>query len=272
MDERYNDWLARYSTFYKKRYSDKEKTKFIKALMADIVSIRKDVKVMEYDKDRYQGRSIYVGDIQKADTIICTYYDTPPSYFGSYVYFDTDNQKKKTTQCGLVGSILWFVFGLICTYFYIHHSTNGFSLFQWRTLLLVILYGLYFVILSRIAKGNWNRRSLIRNTSSIICMLKMMSEEKNVAYAFVDKGCFGYDGLKTLHKECRKNAKIYYLDSVGASDSIQTIQKEKVQYVFSGHQENNQWVLTKKELNSKAIHEENFNEVIKICKGKDIKC
>lgn len=271
MDEMYNDWLARYSYFYKKRYSDKEKKKFINALMADIMSMREDVQVLKYNTDRYQGHSIYVGDIKKADTIICTYYDTPPSSFGSYVYFDMENQKKKTTQCVLIGSILWFILGLICTC-YIHHSMSGFSLFQWKTLLLVILYGLYFVVLSRIAKGNWNGHTLIRNTSSILCMLKMMADKDNVAYAFVDKGCFGYDGLKTLRKECRKNAKIYYLDSVGSSDSIQTIQKEKVQYVFSGHQENNQWVLTKQELNTKTINEENFNEVIKICKGKEIKC
>ncbi len=64
--------------------------------MTDIAKIREDVRVIEYDQQKkYASRNVYVGNIMRADRVICTFYDTPPESIGSYQLFDRKDQAKK---------------------------------------------------------------------------------------------------------------------------------------------------------------------------------
>ena len=99
MNDIFNDRLARYSFMYRSRNSNKEKTRFLKALVTDISQVRKDISVIEYsNQKKFSARNVYVGNIEKADQIVCTYYDTPPAYLGDYVLFDRKKQQKQTTK------------------------------------------------------------------------------------------------------------------------------------------------------------------------------
>lgn len=287
MEEILNDRLARYSFMYPLRNSNKEKTRFLKALVTDISQVRKDISVIEYsNQKKYNTRNVYIGDIEKADKIVCTYYDTPPTYFGQYVLFDRKKQEIQTTKAALFASIIWLLIGVIGTLLYTKLISQTFVLFSVQTLCLVLIYGGYFVILSRLSKGMWNRNNLIRNTSSVLCLLQMLTENKNqkkVAYAFIDDGCYGEQGLDFLMKSVKKNAKIYYLDSIGADATLNVMgeqfkkdivepkkiryisPKDKINYLFCADMnQNKEFYLGKSKLKQKTLNYDNFNNAIEL--------
>src|SRR5699024_8160586 len=136
--------------------------------------------------------NVYVGDIEHADKIICTYYDTPPISIKNYPLFDTKLQKKQILSAIIPMTTLWIFFGGIFTFILYHNLINKFSLVSIQTLGTIILYFLYFKILSSISKGAINRKTLIRNTSSLLCILDILNKyrlNKKIAFAFVDGGC-----------------------------------------------------------------------------------
>jgi len=287
MDNIFNDRLARYSFMYRSRNSNKEKTRFLKALVTDISQVRKDISVIEYiNQKKYSARNVYVGDIEKADQIICTYYDTPPAYFGNYVLFDRKKQEKETTKAALCTSIIWILLGIIGTLLYMKFVSAPFVLFSLQTLALGLIYGGYFIILSKLSRGMWNRKNLIRNTSSVLCLLQMLTENKNqkkVAYAFIDEGCYGERGLDVLMSSVKNNAKVYYLDSIGADAPLNVMgqqfkkevveskkilyvsPKDKINYLFCAEMnQNKEFYLDKSKLNKKNLNYDHFNQITEL--------
>ena len=287
MNDILNDRLARYSFMYRSRNTNKEKTRFLRALVTDISQVRKDISVMEYSNEKkYNTRNVYIGDIEKADKIVCTYYDTPPTYFGDYILFDRKKQEKQTTKAVLFTSLAWILVGIIGTLLYMKLVSSPFVLLSVHTLCLVLIYGGYFLVLSKLSKGMWNRKNLIRNTSSILCLLQMLTEDKNekkVAYAFIDEGCYGDQGLDFLMKSIKKNANIYYLDSIGADATLNVmsqqlkrdiIESKKIKYISSKDRinylfcadinENKEFYLDKSKLKKKNLNYYNFNKAIEL--------
>lgn len=63
--------------------------------------------VIAYDTLAYRSKNIYVGDIEKAEKVICTYYDTPVHALGSYFMFDWKDQRKKNNLLYII--VLHFV-------------------------------------------------------------------------------------------------------------------------------------------------------------------
>ena len=225
-NEKFKDWLFRYQSFYRVRRTDKSKRRFISALVADISDMREDVQVIEYNRHKkYASRNVYVGDIEKADRIICTYYDTPIQHFGPYVLFDREAQEKRTTSFIIVSSVLLLLVGIAGTLFYMQNASGAVDLISVRTLFIALAYGVYFYLFGKIAKGLANRKTLIRNTSSVLAMLAMISEAKGekTAFAFVDEGSFGESGLEAMRTPRNKKAKIFFLDCVGADAPLHVI-------------------------------------------------
>lgn len=293
MDNIFNDRLARYSFMYRSRNSDKEKTRFLKALVTDISQVRKDVSVIEYsNQKKYSARNVYVGDIKKADQIVCTYYDTPPAYLGDYVLFDRKKQEKQTTKAVLCSSLIWVFLGILGTLLYMKLVSSPFVLFSVQTACLALIYGGYFVILSKLTKGELNRKNLIRNTSSVLFLLQMLTEnqkQKKVAYAFIDEGCYGNRGLDVLMSSVKKNAKIYYLDSIGADATLNVMgqqfekevteskgvryvsPKDQINYLFCADiNKNNEFYLDKSKLNKKNLNYDHFTKALELL-NQDIK-
>ena len=287
MEDIFNDRLARYSFMYRSRNSNKEKTRFLKALVTDISQVRKDISVIEYSNQKKDSaRNVYVGDIEKADQIVCTYYDTPPAYLGDYVLFDLKRQEKQTTKAVIYTSITWVCLGILGTLLYMKLILAPFVLFSVQTACVALIYGGYFIILSKLSKGAWNRKNLIRNTSSILCLLHMLTEKQNqkkVAYAFIDEGCYGRRGLDVLMSSVKKNAKVYYLDSIGADATLNVMgqqfkeeltkstkiryvsPKDQINYLFCADMnQNNEFYLDKSKLNKKNLNYSHFTQVIEL--------
>ena len=98
-NEKFKDWLFRYQSIYRVRRTEKSKRRFLSALVTDLSEMREDVQVIEYNRQKkYASRNVYVGDIDKADQIICTYYDTPIQHFGPYILFDRRRTGKTNNQ------------------------------------------------------------------------------------------------------------------------------------------------------------------------------
>lgn len=284
--ERFKDQQFRYQHIYRLRRTKKQKQRFLSALVKDITEVRDDIQVIEYQQNkRYVSSNLYVGDIERADRIICTYYDTPPKGFGSYHIFDRSKQKKAVTGFLLVSSLLALLVGLLLTWLYMKQSDNTFNIFSLQTLLVILCYGGYFYLLSKVTKGLSTRKTLIRNTSSVLAMLSMIEGGvgRKTAFAFVDEGCFGDIGLKVLQEVCKNSAQIYFLDSVGADADLYIKDGEKepiklaetaglgkqsnqVKYIFSAEMLENgsdkNYYLEQSMLNQKQLNSSNMKKVI----------
>lgn len=281
--EGFKDWLFRYQYVYRLRRTEKSKKRFLAALVTDIAKMREDVRVIEYNQQKkYAARNVYVGNIKQADRVICTFYDTPPESFGSYQLFDRKDQAKKTTRFILASTIVAILLGIIGTLIYMRLSPNSFQLNSIGTLGIVAIYAAYFALLGKVTKGLSNRKTLVRNTSSILAMLKMIAEnkQKNIAYAFLDEGSYGNKGLDELQDQVKNHCKIYYLDSVGASAPLHLIGEspnsskingnvdyqavdQKVSYLFSARkdQEHAGFYLNPADLKEKQLNMENIATV-----------
>ncbi|MDT2614204.1 hypothetical protein P7D31_04285 [Enterococcus dongliensis] len=281
--EVFKDWLFRYQYVYRLRRTEKSKKRFLAALVTDIAKMREDVHVIEYDRQKkYASRNVYVGDIKQADQVICTFYDTPPESVGSYQLFNRKDQAKKTTVFILATTLLMIFLGVIGTLIYMRISPDSFQFNSIRTLGIMAIYAGYFALLGKITKGLSNRKTLVRNTSSLLAMLKMIAENKTktVAYAFLDEGSYGSKGLDELQKQVKRNSKIYYLDSVGASAPLhllgempknkivdETIEYQAVDqtinYLFSARkdQETAVFYLNPADLKKKQLNMENITAV-----------
>lgn len=288
-NETFNDWLFRYQYVYRIRRTAKQKRRFITALATDISKMREDIQVIEYNRHKkYAANNIYVGDIEKADQIICTYYDTPPQHFGPYYLFDRKKQSKGTTSFILVSALLTLLAGLLLTFVYMQVAPNAFDLSSPLTIFIAVCYGAYFIFLSKVAKGLSTRNTLIRNTSSILAILQLINEVQNkkVAFAFLDEGAYGDVGLNVLRESCKASAKLYSLDAVGAhtelhlrgkgfsSEKLKQLAIQQysdignVSYLFGANvsetPEGTQYVLNKAELKQKTLNMENLTKISKL--------
>lgn len=287
-DETFKDWLFRYQHIYRLRRTKKQKQRFLSALVTDIAEMRTDIQVIEYQQNKkYVSSNLYVGNVETADRILCTYYDTPPQGFGSYDLFDREKQKKSITGFILVSSLLMLLVGGLLTMLYMNQSGNTFDLFSIQTLFVILGYGLYFYLLGKVAKGLSVRKTLIRNTSSILALLALIDEsrDKKTAFAFVDEGCFGEVGLDVLKSSCKASAKIYSLDCVGAEPELYLAdrtktpikleditqlgkQSEQINYIFSARATSSaaetSYYLEQSDLKQKQLNSANMRKLIQL--------
>lgn len=276
------DRLLRYGYVYKSRYTAKQKDRFLRALIKDISLKRKDVSFIEYTLGKHQTlKNVYVGDLQKAKYLICTYYDTPPISFSDYPMFQVKQQEKNTLMTIGIVTIVWVLLGIIGTWL-LKDELIKFDMISLQTFIVFCMYLGYFWVLSKISKGDVQRHTLIRNTSSVLCILDILSKYSNhnqVAYAFLDKGCQGNLGLQVACKEVGKHVTVYHLDCIGAQlplyvmgnqaqrienqhDKIQGVQtNHRVQFIFCAKPYADDFIVPKQVLSQKQIQQQTYDVV-----------
>lgn len=288
-NEKFKDWLFRYQYIYRMRSDKKSKRRFLSALVTDISEMREDIQVIEYNRQKkYASTNVYVGNIEKAERIICTYYDTPPKSFGSYVLFNLKEQRKRTVNFILASSIVMILLGVIGTFFYMRDTLTTFNLTSFNTLVIILIYSIYFLLLGKVTKGFSSRKTLIRNTSSILSILELIRELKDegTAFAFIDEGSFGDGGMDVLSTSHNKKAKLFMLDSVGSNAPLHAFGKgfskdkvkaleidylssdKKINYIFSARRMENEqklsFYLNKSDLKQKTLNMENIRKVVEL--------
>lgn len=285
-DEQLEDWYVRYHSIFGKRYTRKRKDRFLESLTADIRQFRSDVELETFklnEKDLVEYKNLYVGDIKKADTIICTYYDTPAAHLGPYQFFDVADRKKNTMRFIFLSAILYIIVGLVFTWQVAMPVFQTNALISPVSLLCILFYVLYFFFLKSVARGWPNKHNLIRNTSSVLVQLYSTKQFRNekLAFAFLDAGCTNNAGLEKVMDQ--SNATVYMLDSIGSekklyqvmsnrklaisSNSVETvvspeIANDRLVYVISATKEKDRFTLSKDDLKQNQLSDTNMNEVL----------
>lgn len=274
------DWFVRYHYLFGRRYTRKQKDRFLASLATDIKHFREDLHLDTFTLHKREYRNFYVGDIKKAKTVVCTYYDTPAIHFSPYRFFNVEHRKKSTTQAIILLSTLFIVIGLLYTLLVAVPVFKTNRIVSVPFLSCVFLYILYFYFLNKITRGWPKRNNLIQNTSSVLLLLDIISsnQSKQVAYAFVDAGCTNNAGLERLLKKSK--AQIYMLDSIGAEKPLRLVDpdsgkstivespdikrssisvKNRLLYLISSDYNNSQFVLNRDDLNRKKLNYHNLH-------------
>ncbi|MBU5343398.1 hypothetical protein [Caldifermentibacillus hisashii] len=279
------DWYIRYHLVFGKRYTIRQKKRFLKSLSADILPFRQDIKLDTFklnEKDKNEYQNLYVGNIKKADTIICTYYDTPAVRCSPYHFFDIEHRKKSLTTFILFSSILYIIIGFLFT------LLVAIPIFQTKEIgsiwfiLCILFYIVYFYFLNKVTRGLPKRNNLIQNTSSILLLLNCIASfhSKRLAFALVDAGCTNDVGLEKLMNE--SDAKVYMLDSIGSEKPLYQVMpnsnqyreiesvdqvdslvftNDRLVYIISGDKKDDQFILSRKDLQKKKLNESNMNNL-----------
>ena len=272
------DILVRYGYILSKRFTQKQKDKAVFALEKDLKYLGSDVKIDNFNNHGKKNKNIYFGSIKTAKTIVATYYDTPGTFLGDYYPMDKDKQKKTTMASLLLSSILVIILGLLYTILFARKILDSNDLISLPSILIIVSYFLFFILLGKTARGLAYRKTMVRNTSSIIFMINMILEnvyEKNTAFAFLDSGCSNNAGLERL-SELNPRAEIIYLDSIGSDQDIKSLDYQGNEELFSkayltkntslrigaekiGHT----YKISKESLNSRNINAENLENLYK---------
>lgn len=219
------DLLVRYGVFLSKRYTPKQKVKFLSHLSQEFQNLGYQAKAVANKKGRGRVLNLYVGNMEHADTIFVTGYDTPLKKLGinkPYQPFDLDARQKENSMAQLVPNILIGLGGMILVYIsgaYIFK--DGFNSFL--DYLMVVVFGIYALIAVYVAKGIGNRFNMNRNTSGVVTLLalasQLNSEQKpKVAFAFTDFSTLNLAGDQFLQANLPKTIsqkQVIIIDSVG---------------------------------------------------------
>lgn len=231
------DKIFSYGVVLGKRFTEKQKKNFLFAsqiefqdngLESDVFSSNLNLK-MNQTLSHY---NLYIGDVEKADIVISTYYDTGTKHFiKSDVKAFTTGLDKKNYILQIVLSLLLFA-GLVYTD--IRFFTNGLfvdsGILSFASLLFLIMNAIGIFVISKVGRGVPNRTNFIRNTSSILSIFELSKQlrGKRIAYALLDGGCSTNYGMQMLKDKVSKRTKIVYLDSIGNPGDIQVFSKRKI--------------------------------------------
>ena len=286
VESKLQDWYLRYGFILDMRSTGKQKEKFIRPLLTDLKSIQMEPKTDQFrlsDKGA-EYTNIYVGTIENAKQIICTYYDTPSLHLGGYRFFDKDKNRKNTLIVTFLLAIVWLILGILLTVFIAIPLFETYGVADIRTIGLVLIFFVYFFLLNKFARGMTKRKNIVRNSSSILSMLDFMENNRKrkinqVAYAFLDSGVTNEQGLE--HLKDISSGKILHLDAVGSENDLylvgvneralsrypnsQRVKKvtndavldERVSHLISAQNEEHLY-LSKDEVNSKNLNSKNL--------------
>lgn len=233
------DDVLQYSLTRNKRRTTKQKIRFLKSLSSEVrhLGYTKEVSTKVAKINHRDNYNLYVGNIEKADTILTTYFDTPPrSFFGlHYKVGDAHNNYKWVMIAQVLPFALYIVFELlvfILVVFPMLRMSNVWQQVAGGTLAAASIW-----ISLKLKDGIAQASNLSNSTASIILMLEVMrqlsaKQRKRIAFIFADNGSVDNLGLKVaanyISHHSKKNPRIIYFDSIGDARNIQIFRDNKV--------------------------------------------
>lgn len=243
----YADWIFRYQYMYPRRYTNKQKRRFVQALYADLKMMGADVSTGHYTVSERDVRGyIAVGKPAKARKIIVAAFNTPPAVPGSYVYFDPEKEKRQATTAIAAEIIAWAVLCGLLIFSYLKFQTRiGFWLW-------LLLFTLMFLLAVMIRNQTLPTSGLVRSTSSILTLLGLVSDgcSSDTAYLFVDDPG---DGLWKKNIRMNPRARIIITGSLGADAPLQTRTDGKETFMFRADKKDDSYVLTSSKLHARKV-------------------
>lgn len=234
------DWLLRYGIILGKRYSVKERTKFLQSAQREFAAMgyavdttASEVKLFKNEKRTFYN--LYAGNVKDADIVYATYYDTPVKSYGLYQpnAFQMKNNSNVLRVNLLILLMAMILFGGIL-YFALFPQIQANGWISFWTVLTALLAFLFYSVISYLRGGIPNRVNMIRNTSSILTLLKLANtlpkqKRKKAAFAFVDGGTYSDYGVQMLRSYLKNpKTKIVLLDGVGNHGTLQWFTDKKI--------------------------------------------
>ncbi|RKS85975.1 hypothetical protein DES39_1393 [Orbus hercynius] len=228
------DLILRYCIIFGRRFFAKEKISFLRVFSKEVMQLgyQLDAKLarLQLTKRRHQNfYNGYIGDLHKADIIICTHYDTGVKNFNltnKYAfnsYFD-----KKNYLISLLPIIIAFLISIALNLFLFIPGIREVGLISFSGLLSLLTTIVLFYFIVRYHSGVPNQKNFVCNSSSLILLLNVMSKldkkrKRKIAFVLLDGGCtnsFGLRMLESYSKDILKKT-IIFVDSIGNDEQIQ---------------------------------------------------
>jgi len=223
------DYLVRYGIALGRRYSQKQKKKFLIAIGQEFTQLGYPVK---YANDEKKGSNhsidLFIGNLADADTILCTHYDTGSHiiwpnyrYYPLYGEKTMKNYRNVTLIPAMVSTVLVVVMIYLAMYL-LPLSGNA------KPIFLAVSVFLGLLGISYLSTGFGNKYNLNKNTASILSMLEVarqLSEEdrKNVTFVLLDHGTGDNMGAQMIRQALptTMDKRLFvYLDCIGRGESI----------------------------------------------------
>lgn len=227
------DWLLRYGIILGKRYSLKERTKFLQSAKKEFAAMGYDVdttasEVTVFKNEKRKFYNLYAGDPKTADVVFATYYDTPIKSFGLYQpkAFQMKNESK-VLRLNLLFLLIATILFCGFLYFVLFPQIQANSWKSIWTALAVVSTVLFYYLISYVRSGIPNRVNMARNTSSLLAILHLanslsIKKNKKIAFALIDGGTYSDYGMQMMKAYFKKSKKkIIFLDAVGNPGDIQ---------------------------------------------------
>jgi len=241
-----NDLIMTFGIVNNLRITKNQKLRYLTIIQQYFKNIGFDkMDILKYKVIKKKSYFSIIGDIEQADYVISTYYDTPTFNLLRQTYepFDDDKRKRQNSMNYVVSMVLITSVMLLLTFFLVLPIYQD-GIFGFKDVLasLVSVSMLLLIIKFSRAGGFPSFGNLIRNTSSVVAMLKFASmlsfkEREKIAFAFVDYGCEDYLGYYALSKKSvkKRNQKIIFLDCVGARNLHKSKEKSEILKSYFEH-------------------------------------
>lgn len=226
--------FTEYAVIQGKRVTEKQKINFLLTLKKEFTQASYQTEIQQ-EQIKALGEvtnyyNLYVGNIEKADVVIATYYDTPVHEIGVKQYSPLVT-KKPSLFNALLPSILISVLALAIFYFGLYPFVKEQQLLSWSGLLTLLLFWIAFVLIRRYRLGIPRRENFVRNTASVLIAreftLCSLGNSK-VAVAFLDAGTTNHYGERMLKSTLKKSAKVIFLDTAGSREQTHIFGKGKL--------------------------------------------
>lgn len=235
--ESLKDLVFRYGVLFRKRFSEKQKLKFLQVSQAEFERMGYKVDVTQAklkagnlgSKNYY---NLYAGNFKNADIVVSTYYDTGVKSFNIYEQEAFSSSKPKSFYLVnlLIQIIIIILFSSIFVLKLVPKIQSKSFLSLWGLIsALFLILGLFLVRKTRNGIENYN--NMVRNNSSVVTLFALAEKlkNKNIAFSLLDD-CTNnsYIGIKLLEDYLpNKNIKKIYIDSIGNPGDLLVFTNDK---------------------------------------------
>ncbi|HIR96966.1 MAG TPA: hypothetical protein IAD39_03770 [Candidatus Merdisoma faecalis] len=219
------DFILRYGFAAGKRYTRRQKLRFLMGLTQDLEELGCRVEAKETEGNQIRNVNLYVGETGKARVIAEAYYDTPSVSLvpGGYRFFSEKYRKNELMISIFIPMLLILAAGAL---FFWRASASLFAAgggISVAGVLNIVVLLVLLTLMYRCRRGVGRKRNVVRNTSSILALYRLAEREKKnrrLAMTLTDNGCGANIGAKVLHERKGRDQLIVHLDCVGAQEKL----------------------------------------------------
>ncbi|WP_300921206.1 hypothetical protein [uncultured Dubosiella sp.] len=252
----WNDWVFRYQYVFGRRYTKRQKKKFIQALAADLKQLGQPVRIARLGPSGKEEYVVIAGNRKTAKKVILTHYESARTQLGCLHLFDAADCRKKTMRRFGIDVLLWLAYAVPILILWQQKKLPW-----WLSVAALLLL---FAWARTIRNGTSLSHAPVRNTSSVMAMLHMAKHGMpDTAYVFVEREFRDMEETRKALK-LNKDQRLIVFNCVGAQAPLHHQMKDGIEYVFAACRKQGQYVLDSRLLGSKTISEKQISQVMEL--------